>query len=224
MVLFVDAACRTQQRGHCQGRETFVPHRTVLIHRHTRESVHIFPGACLRRPHLCCSLQRTVHQEPCHLTAFRRGQGLAQLNTLLLQLACPETWREGSTNSTVGKSGGKAARGVAENKLSKKSARHNPYGSQCELCKAVLHQQQAKYCHTCAYSKGAPASFPSHLLGSCQLTDQRVGVGMCGTGVVLAADCHAGFVLVLYAEEQLALRGLKRMRRGSTTWYRGASQ
>lgn len=141
----------------------------------TREKVFMFSQVLACGAPICAAASRglsikslAIATSP-HFTGAL-GQGLAQLNNLLLQLACPETWREGSTNSTVGKSGGKAARGVAENKLSKKSARHNPYGSQCELCKAVLHQQQAKYCHTCAYSKGAPTPFPSHLL---QLSTQR---------------------------------------------------
>lgn len=66
----------------------------------------------------------------------------------LAKLACPDKWKEGSTNATVGK-----GRSLAENKLAKKAARYNPYGSKCELCKSTLHQQ-GKYCHSCAYAKG----------------------------------------------------------------------
>ena len=61
----------------------------------------------------------------------------------------PDKWKEGSTNGAIGKGG----RSLASNTLAKKSARYSPYGSKCELCKSVLHQE-GKYCHPCAYKKG----------------------------------------------------------------------
>eukprot|EP00892_Ulva_mutabilis_P000842 jgi/Ulvmu1/10759/UM068_0049.1 len=67
----------------------------------------------------------------------------------LSKLACPDTWKEGSRNSTVGK-----GRPLATNGLVRKSSKKNPYSSaKCEMCKKPLHQQ-GKYCHGCAYSKG----------------------------------------------------------------------
>ena len=69
-----------------------------------------------------------------------------------MQLACPDTWKDGSRNSTVGK-----GRPLATNGLIRKSNKKNPYSSsKCETCKKPLHQQ-GKYCHGCAYSKGETA-------------------------------------------------------------------
>lgn len=73
----------------------------------------------------------------------------------LAKLVTPDKWTQGSRNADHSAKGGKA---LATNTLAKKSSRYSPYTSKCELCKSVLHQQ-GKYCHPCAYKKGARACF-----------------------------------------------------------------
>ncbi|WVZ94720.1 hypothetical protein U9M48_040584 [Paspalum notatum var. saurae] len=64
----------------------------------------------------------------------------------------PDKWKEGASNTN--ESGG---RKINENKLLSKKNRWTPYGNtKCIICKQQVHQD-AKYCHTCAYSKGVCA-------------------------------------------------------------------
>ncbi|BDA47890.1 probable cysteine-rich PDZ-binding protein [Coccomyxa sp. Obi] len=57
----------------------------------------------------------------------------------------PDPWKEGSSNDK---------RKVNENKLLSKSRRFQPYQQKCKTCKSTLHEPQAQYCQSCAYSKG----------------------------------------------------------------------
>ncbi|KAK5827006.1 hypothetical protein PVK06_021940 [Gossypium arboreum] len=67
----------------------------------------------------------------------------------LSKVIVPDKWKEGASNTT--ESGGLK---VNENKLLSKKHRWTPYGNtKCIICKQQVHQD-AKYCHTCAYSKG----------------------------------------------------------------------
>ncbi|MED6191752.1 hypothetical protein PIB30_003554 [Stylosanthes scabra] len=60
----------------------------------------------------------------------------------------PDKWKEGASNTTEG-----GGRKINENKLLSKKNRWTPYGNtKCIICKQQVHQD-AKYCHTCAYSK-----------------------------------------------------------------------
>nr|GMD86332.1 cysteine-rich PDZ-binding protein [Ipomoea batatas] len=64
----------------------------------------------------------------------------------------PDKWKEGAHNTTEG-----GGRKINENKLLSKKNRWTPYGNtKCIICKQQVHQD-AKYCHTCAYSKGVCA-------------------------------------------------------------------
>ncbi|XP_022716058.1 cysteine-rich PDZ-binding protein-like [Durio zibethinus] len=70
----------------------------------------------------------------------------------LSKVIVPDKWKEGASNTT--ESGG---RKINENKLLSKKHRWTPYGNtKCLICKQQVHQD-AKYCHTCAYSKGVCA-------------------------------------------------------------------
>ncbi|KAK9223636.1 hypothetical protein WN944_012082 [Citrus x changshan-huyou] len=70
----------------------------------------------------------------------------------LSKVIVPDKWKEGASNTT--EAGG---RKVNENKLLSKKKRWTPYGNtKCIICKQQVHQD-AKYCHTCAYSKGVCA-------------------------------------------------------------------
>lgn len=97
-----------------------------------------------------------------------------------MQLACSDTWKEGSRNSTVGKGG----RELASNTLAKKSARYSPYGAKCELCKSVLHQP-GKYCHSCAYQKGES---PFGLITSVWACVLSAGLGSARHGLCCGLD------------------------------------
>ena len=61
--------------------------------------------------------------------------------------ACPDKWKEGSTN-TIG-----AGRKLNENKMLSKAKRWAPYSAKCTGCKASL-QPGYTFCQKCAYSKG----------------------------------------------------------------------
>ncbi|KAK8591880.1 hypothetical protein V6N13_062476 [Hibiscus sabdariffa] len=66
----------------------------------------------------------------------------------LSKVIVPDKWKEGASNTN--ESGG---RKINENKLLSKKHRWTPYGNtKCIICKQQVHQD-AKYCHTCAYSK-----------------------------------------------------------------------
>ncbi|XP_057536759.1 uncharacterized protein LOC130814646 [Amaranthus tricolor] len=70
----------------------------------------------------------------------------------LAKVIVPDKWKAGASNTT--ESGG---RKINENKLLSKKNRWTPYGNtKCTICKQQVHQD-AKYCHTCAYSKGVCA-------------------------------------------------------------------
>ncbi|XP_064941998.1 uncharacterized protein LOC135586932 isoform X1 [Musa acuminata AAA Group] len=70
----------------------------------------------------------------------------------LAKVIVPDKWKEGASNTT--ESGG---RKINENKLLSRKNRWTPYGNtKCIICKQQVHQD-AKYCHTCAYSKGVCA-------------------------------------------------------------------
>ncbi|CAI0407112.1 unnamed protein product [Linum tenue] len=84
----------------------------------------------------------------------------------LTKVIVPDKWKEGASNTY--ESGG---RKVNENKLLSKKNRYafllctcaisselwTPYGNtKCTICKQQTHQE-AKYCHTCAYTKGVCA-------------------------------------------------------------------
>lgn len=70
----------------------------------------------------------------------------------LAKVIVPDKWKEGASNTT--EAGG---RKINENKLLSKKKRWTPYGNtKCIICKQQVHQD-AKYCHTCAYSKGVCA-------------------------------------------------------------------
>lgn len=70
----------------------------------------------------------------------------------LSKVIVPDKWKEGASNTT--EAGG---RKINENKLLSKKKRWTPYGNtKCIICKQQVHQD-AKYCHTCAYSKGVCA-------------------------------------------------------------------
>ncbi|CAJ1977261.1 unnamed protein product [Sphenostylis stenocarpa] len=67
----------------------------------------------------------------------------------LTKVIVPDKWKEGASNTTEG-----GGRKINENKLLSKKNRWTPYGNtKCIICKQQVHQD-AKYCHTCAYSKG----------------------------------------------------------------------
>ncbi|CAN6480876.1 unnamed protein product [Victoria cruziana] len=67
----------------------------------------------------------------------------------LSKVIVPDKWKEGASNTN--ESGG---RKINENKLLSKKNRWTPYGTaKCIICKQQVHQN-AKYCHTCAYTKG----------------------------------------------------------------------
>ncbi|CAA2997003.1 Hypothetical predicted protein [Olea europaea subsp. europaea] len=68
----------------------------------------------------------------------------------LSKIIVPDKWKEGAHNATEG-----GGRKINENKLLSKKHRWTPYGqTKCIICKQQVHQD-AKYCHTCAYSKGS---------------------------------------------------------------------
>ncbi|XP_039113962.1 cysteine-rich PDZ-binding protein-like [Dioscorea cayenensis subsp. rotundata] len=70
----------------------------------------------------------------------------------LSKVIVPDKWKEGASNTTEG-----GGRKINENKLLSKKQRWTPYGNtKCIICKQQVHQD-AKYCHTCAYSKGVCA-------------------------------------------------------------------
>ncbi|KAK4386679.1 Cysteine-rich PDZ-binding protein [Sesamum angolense] len=83
----------------------------------------------------------------------------------LAKVIVPDKWKEGASNMTEG-----GGRKINENKLLSKKhrvkrsgwslceeLRWTPYGqAKCTICKQQVHQD-AKYCHTCAYSKGVCA-------------------------------------------------------------------
>ncbi|RZC50743.1 hypothetical protein C5167_019170 [Papaver somniferum] len=84
----------------------------------------------------------------------------------LSKVIVPDKWKEGASNTTEG-----GGRKINENKLlskknrdcdlvmnmSESAERWTPYGmTKCMICKQQTHQE-AKYCHTCAYSKGVCA-------------------------------------------------------------------
>ncbi|KAF8331682.1 PDZ-binding protein [Cantharellus anzutake] len=70
----------------------------------------------------------------------------------LSKLAAPDPFQPSSSTRTVG-----------ENKLAVKgrpgtsTKRFTPYGSKCKDCKSNTTQNQAKYCHGCAFKRGACA-------------------------------------------------------------------
>ncbi|XP_021598265.1 cysteine-rich PDZ-binding protein isoform X1 [Manihot esculenta] len=67
----------------------------------------------------------------------------------LSKVIVPDKWKEGASNTTEG-----GGRKINENKLLSKKKRWTPYGNtKCMICKQQVHQD-AKYCHTCAYTKG----------------------------------------------------------------------
>eukprot|EP00261_Vitis_vinifera_P036891 XP_019078134.1 PREDICTED: cysteine-rich PDZ-binding protein isoform X2 [Vitis vinifera] len=66
----------------------------------------------------------------------------------LSKVIVPDKWKEGASNTTEG-----GGRKINENKLLSKKNRWTPYGTtKCIICKQQVHQD-AKYCHTCAYTK-----------------------------------------------------------------------
>ncbi|KAF3451675.1 hypothetical protein FNV43_RR07771 [Rhamnella rubrinervis] len=70
----------------------------------------------------------------------------------LSKVIVPDKWKEGASNTTEG-----GGRKINENKLLSKKKRWTPYGTtKCTICKQQVHQD-AKYCHTCAYTKGVCA-------------------------------------------------------------------
>ncbi|KAJ9689614.1 hypothetical protein PVL29_012354 [Vitis rotundifolia] len=70
----------------------------------------------------------------------------------LSKVIVPDKWKEGASNTTEG-----GGRKINENKLLSKKNRWTPYGTtKCIICKQQVHQD-AKYCHTCAYTKGVCA-------------------------------------------------------------------
>ncbi|KAI4368214.1 hypothetical protein MLD38_016797 [Melastoma candidum] len=70
----------------------------------------------------------------------------------LSKVIVPDKWKEGASNTTEG-----GGRKINENKLLSKKSRWTPYGiTKCTICKQQVHQD-AKYCHTCAYTKGVCA-------------------------------------------------------------------
>ncbi|EXB88463.1 hypothetical protein L484_012905 [Morus notabilis] len=74
----------------------------------------------------------------------------------LSKVIVPDKWKEGASNTTDG-----GGRKINENKLLSKKKRWTPYGNtKCIICKQQVHQD-AKYCHTCAYSKGISAPKPN---------------------------------------------------------------
>ncbi|XP_062194982.1 uncharacterized protein LOC133898335 [Phragmites australis] len=76
----------------------------------------------------------------------------AKCEKKLGKVIVPDKWKEGASNTN--ESGG---RKINENKLLSKKNRWTPYGNtKCIICKQQVHQD-AKYCHTCAYSKGVCA-------------------------------------------------------------------
>ncbi|CAD6246957.1 unnamed protein product [Miscanthus lutarioriparius] len=85
--------------------------------------------------------------------AGRLGRGeKGESEKKLGKVIVPDKWKEGASNTN--ESGG---RKINENKLLSKKNRWTPYGNtKCIICKQQVHQD-AKYCHTCAYSKGVCA-------------------------------------------------------------------
>mmetsp|Transcript_46791 Transcript_46791/g.119374 ORF Transcript_46791/g.119374 Transcript_46791/m.119374 type:complete len:100 (+) Transcript_46791:235-534(+) len=79
----------------------------------------------------------------------------AKCEKKLSKVACPDKWKEGSSNTM--ESGG---RKLNENKLLSKKKKFSPYGpggaAKCKICKTGLHQQ-GLYCHGCAYQRGVCA-------------------------------------------------------------------
>ncbi|KAJ7967643.1 cysteine-rich PDZ-binding protein [Quillaja saponaria] len=70
----------------------------------------------------------------------------------LTKVIVPDKWKAGASNTTEG-----GGRKINENKLLSKKNRWTPYGNtKCMICKQQVHQE-AKYCHTCAYTKGVCA-------------------------------------------------------------------
>mmetsp|Transcript_21318 Transcript_21318/g.24777 ORF Transcript_21318/g.24777 Transcript_21318/m.24777 type:complete len:99 (+) Transcript_21318:26-322(+) len=67
------------------------------------------------------------------------------------KLIVPDKWKEGARNTTKGDDGGRKL-GV-NMLLEKKKFKYNPFASKCKTCKAVV-ENEAQYCHTCAYTKG----------------------------------------------------------------------
>jgi len=86
----------------------------------------------------------------------------AKCEKKLTKVACPEKWKEGSSNTVAG-----GGRKLNENKLLDKSKRYAPYAkgtaAKCKLCKSALHQE-GLYCHNCAYSKGLCAMCGKQIL------------------------------------------------------------
>ncbi|KZV88213.1 hypothetical protein EXIGLDRAFT_619737 [Exidia glandulosa HHB12029] len=60
----------------------------------------------------------------------------------LSKVAAPDPFAAGSSSS----------RRVGENKLAK--PKYKPYARKCKDCKQTVTQNDAKYCHGCAYKKG----------------------------------------------------------------------
>ncbi|KAF3796675.1 Cysteine-rich PDZ-binding protein [Nymphaea thermarum] len=76
----------------------------------------------------------------------------------LAKVIVPDKWKEGASNTN--ESGG---RKINENKLLSKKNRWTPYGTtKCIICKQQVHQN-AKYCHTCAYTKGILQFLSDHV-------------------------------------------------------------
>ncbi|CAG8624832.1 1260_t:CDS:2, partial [Ambispora gerdemannii] len=79
----------------------------------------------------------------------------------LARVICPDKWKEGSRNTTVG-----TDRQLHENKLLSKpgKSRFKPYENKCKICKARVHQEHAHYCQGCAYKKGICAMCGKQIL------------------------------------------------------------
>ncbi|KAH8110782.1 PDZ-binding protein [Phellopilus nigrolimitatus] len=66
----------------------------------------------------------------------------------LSKVAAPDPFTSSSDSIRSG------SRKIGENKLAKKG-RFSPYQGKCKDCKQPTTQNSAKYCHGCAYKKGA---------------------------------------------------------------------
>jgi protein-arginine kinase activator protein McsA len=70
----------------------------------------------------------------------------------LTRLAAPDPTSRAAATSSLGGVG--AQRRLAQNKLASRNARANPYASACKACGLKTQQHNAKYCSSCAYTKG----------------------------------------------------------------------
>mmetsp|Transcript_19151 Transcript_19151/g.36666 ORF Transcript_19151/g.36666 Transcript_19151/m.36666 type:complete len:99 (-) Transcript_19151:330-626(-) len=69
----------------------------------------------------------------------------------LAKLACPDKWKEGSSNAGSSRDTTGKNKAIGKKKV---SSRYNPYCQVCKICKQNIHTGDGMYCQACAYKKG----------------------------------------------------------------------